>query len=97
MDPMERLQRWYIAQCDGEWEHDYGVVIESLDNPGWRISIGLRGTALEARDFVKTAHGAEAEGPDWWVCWVEDHKFLAASGPASLLRIIEIFCDWAEA
>jgi hypothetical protein len=28
------LQGWYATQCDGDWEHEYGVSIETLDNPG---------------------------------------------------------------
>jgi len=32
---MERIQDWYRRQCDGDWEHSYGVKIETLDNPGW--------------------------------------------------------------
>lgn len=26
------LQMWYVAQCDDEWEHAYGIKIETLDN-----------------------------------------------------------------
>ena len=37
-DALYLLQRWYVAQCDGEWEHAYGVEIGTLDNPGWSIS-----------------------------------------------------------
>jgi hypothetical protein len=33
-DLLEWLMRWYAAHCDGEWEHTYGVVIDTLDNPG---------------------------------------------------------------
>ncbi len=34
---LSRLQRWYSAQCDGDWEHGLGVRIETLDNPGWMV------------------------------------------------------------
>ena len=27
MDPLKRLQDWYISQCDGDWEHTYGISI----------------------------------------------------------------------
>lgn len=33
-DVLERLERWYAAQCNGDWEHTYGVKIGYLDNPG---------------------------------------------------------------
>jgi hypothetical protein len=28
------LEAWYASRCDGEWEHGYGISIETLDNPG---------------------------------------------------------------
>lgn len=35
------LQNWFDAQCDGNWEHEYGIRIETIDNPGWNIEIDL--------------------------------------------------------
>ncbi len=34
MDLLTWVQRWYLDQCDGEWEHEWGVKIDTLDNPG---------------------------------------------------------------
>ncbi|MFD5200063.1 Imm53 family immunity protein [Streptomyces sp. NPDC058375] len=28
------LQGWYSAQCNEDWEHEWGGKIETLDNPG---------------------------------------------------------------
>ena len=39
------LQDWYNARCDGDREHRYGI--GTTDNPGWRLSIDLEGTALQ--------------------------------------------------
>ena len=41
------LQNWYTDQCNGEWEHEYGVNIQTSDNPGWIIDIDLAFTPLE--------------------------------------------------
>ena len=41
-----QLQQWYEAQCNGDWEHHYGISIESQDNPGWRVEIDLKDTPL---------------------------------------------------
>lgn len=46
MDVFTWLQDWYIQNCDGDWEHCYGIKIETLDNPGWCIDIDLIGTNL---------------------------------------------------
>ncbi len=48
---LKRLQEWFETNCDGEWEHAYGVLIATLDNPGWTIKIDLMGTYLENIDF----------------------------------------------
>ncbi|MGD8289878.1 MAG: Imm53 family immunity protein, partial [Gemmatimonadota bacterium] len=43
---LQQLQQWYISQCDGEWEEDFGIRIETLDNPGWAVEIDLEDTSL---------------------------------------------------
>ena len=35
--PCTQLSNWFASQCDGEFEHAYGIRIESTDNPGWLI------------------------------------------------------------
>jgi|GEM_PF-3181522 len=39
MNVFTELTNWYQNQCDGDWEHKYGVSIETLDNPGWIVKI----------------------------------------------------------
>jgi hypothetical protein len=46
MDIIARLQNWYAAQCDGNWEHAWGIKIDTLDNPGWTVTIYLHDTPL---------------------------------------------------
>jgi hypothetical protein len=31
------LEQWYFRQCNGDWEHTHGIIIETLDNPGWAV------------------------------------------------------------
>lgn len=50
-DVLERLERWYAAQCNGDWEHTYGITIETLDNPGWTFKVELRDTYLSGQTF----------------------------------------------
>jgi hypothetical protein len=47
MNVLGELQHWFEEQCDGDWDHSYGVQIQNLDNPGWMVQIHLEGTALE--------------------------------------------------
>ena len=30
------LQAWYMSNCNGDWEHGYGVSVRTLDNPATR-------------------------------------------------------------
>ncbi|MEV8403368.1 Imm53 family immunity protein [Streptomyces niveus] len=43
---LDWLRNWYAQQCDGEWEHERGVRIATLDNPGWTVSIDLEESEL---------------------------------------------------
>jgi hypothetical protein len=51
MDIFAELQRWYEAQCNGDWEHHNGITIESCDNPGWWVKIDLADTSLINREL----------------------------------------------
>jgi len=30
------LQSWCANHCDGDWERQHGIGIDTLDNPDWR-------------------------------------------------------------
>lgn len=88
--------QWYHSQCDGDWEHEWGVEIGTLDNPGWRLKIDLDGTELEDVPFerLRANSGREFE---WLTCWREGNTFHCACGPGRLEDAITIFVDWAQA
>lgn len=92
---LPRLCAWYRSQCDGEWEHSWGVEIGSLDNPGWRVEIDLGGTSLEDVPFEPHEDCMEHETA-WIRCWREDRKFHAACGPEQLDAALCVFLDWAD-
>ncbi len=97
------LQNWYAAQCDGDWEHSYGVQIETLDNPGWYVVINLADTPLEDATFQGVDESYRSED-DWVDCrLVEKHPredgvrgpyFAGAGGPHNLSEILHIFREW---
>ncbi|MES2709793.1 MAG: immunity 53 family protein [Verrucomicrobiota bacterium] len=93
MDTLQELQKWYHSQCDGDWEHGYGVEIGTLDNPGWRVSINLAGTPLAEQSFgpvERLGHKTE-----WIHCQVRDGKFEGHGGPFMLNEILQAFLTWA--
>jgi hypothetical protein len=89
MGLIEQIQAWYAAQCNGDWEHQYGVSIETIDNPGWSVTVDLFGTNLEALRF-QTYRDDKGEG-DWILCEVSGGKFVGAGDPGKLQTILEIF------
>lgn len=102
MDDLTWLTRWYASQCNGSWEHQNGVKLDTLDNPGWILTINLEETDLENRPFELQRNGTEPEAYDptnvasWWICRVENKEFIATCGPHDLPAIISIFRDWAD-
>ena len=93
MDPFEYIQSWYRDQVNGEWEHTSGVTIESLDNPGWMVSIDLIGTPLEDREMAAVRE--ERSESDWITCEVDHNQFRGGGDAAKLGLLLEVFRTWA--
>jgi Immunity protein 53 len=100
MNTLTRLQTWYSHQCNGEWEHSSGVIIQSCDNPGWWIKINLIGTPLQTHAFTEIAEGVDARrfalGSYWLSCRIENGTWHGAGDETKLERILEVFLAWAE-
>ena len=101
MNALERLQDWYAVQCDGVWESDRGITVETLDNPGWRVVVDLTGTELENVSFEEFV--VERLEDDWVHARVVEtsetavrRRFEVFCGPKSLTEALDIFLDWAE-
>jgi Immunity protein 53 len=82
IDATALIQKWFIGRCNGDWEHSWGVKIETLDNPGWIIKIDLKDThkAYEHFDQVKI-HRSEN---DWVICKIENTQCVGKCGPLNL-------------
>ena len=94
MSILSELQEWYRSNCDGEWEHQYGVDIETMDNPGWSVTIDLEDTNLEGKEFERIENHVSEES--WIECWVEEKKFHSFGDPGRLEEIFRIFVTWAK-
>lgn len=92
---LTRLQKWYLDQCDGEWEHSWGLDIGTLDNPGWSLKVSLKGTPAEQMPFDPITVQREDE-TDWVHCKVDGDQFLGHCGPNNLNQLLEVFLDWVE-
>jgi hypothetical protein len=93
MNAVDFLQTWYQTQSNGEWERARGVTIETLDTPGWMVSIDLAGTTLDGRSMAALQN--ERSPSDWLLCEVEQNQFRGQGDSQKLLVILEIFQRWA--
>uniref|UniRef100_A0AAU3IBR9 Immunity 53 family protein n=1 Tax=Streptomyces sp. NBC_01393 TaxID=2903851 RepID=A0AAU3IBR9_9ACTN len=90
---LDRLQNWYAQQCNGDREHEWGVKIATLDNPGWTISIDLEETDLEERDYPRQEINRATQ--DRVCAWIAEKTFHAACGPGNLTEALTLFRTWA--
>jgi hypothetical protein len=94
------LETWFQRHCDGTWEHDSRVKLESIDNPGWWLHVNLdeKGPdrVLEViGDPPSEANGYIATG-QWMRCEIKAGRFSGAGDPTKLGQIIACFRKYAE-
>lgn len=88
------LENWYKTQCNGDWEHAYGIRIETLDNPGWKISVSLENTKWENEILeMKQIENSES---DWYAFGIKEKNFIGAGDPAKLDYLIGLFRKFIE-
>jgi len=90
---LHRLETWCSNQAGGLWDRGCALRIETLDDPGWRVSIDLRGTELIARSYDELRDLCPGEG--WMHCRVRNGYFEGCGGPFKLDEILGHFLDWA--
>ena len=89
--PLARLQNWYAAECNEDWEHSYGITIETLDNPGWLLFIDLVDTSLESASLAPTK--ASMSDSDWVQVEISEGRFRGTGGVTNLEQLIELFFE----
>lgn len=88
------LQTWYSDQCNGEWEHNYGLRIDTLDNPGWSLEIDLMETHWES--LLVPFSRKEIDTNSWLQYKVGEGKFQGACDPLSLEHLLAEFLILVE-
>jgi len=87
---------WYASQCDGDWEHVYGFEIHTLDNPGIKITISLKETNLENKNFKDLKVNYESD-TEWMFCQkTSTGHFEGVGSPDKLEEILNVFLTWAK-
>lgn len=88
-DPFAKLQAWYKDRCNGEWEHQYGINIETIDNPGWLVTIDLVATPWEDLDVERVS--TISSETSWFHYQIMDGQFIGSGGAKNLPDVIEGF------
>ncbi len=91
-ETVDRIQAWYKLNCNGDWEHNHGYSIATLDNPGWTVRIDLRETCLENLNFSKNFQNPTYD-LDWYQIKTDNNVLDIACGPENLKLVFEIFLD----
>lgn len=86
------LCSFYARHCNDDWEHRYGVRIETVDNPGWLVEIDLAGTALADAAFDEVRFD-EGEDGDWYTVHGQERKLAAAGSPDRLGTLLCLVAD----
>src|SRR4051794_20996683 len=101
---MEWLYTWFSEHCDGDWEHQYGITIKTIDNPGWSLVIDLAWTNKEGASFQPVYHNVAPSEPEqggsglgtWYLCKARSDQFIGYCGVNDLDKIVSIFRSWVE-
>ena len=88
------LLDWYKKQCDGDWEHENGIRIGTIDNPGWYLKVSLDETEVQDQEFQIVEINRTEN--DWLYCSVKEKIFEGFGGHYNLVEILQIFREWAE-
>jgi Immunity protein 53 len=91
---IQQIESWFEDQCNDDWEHSFGVHIETLDNPGWHVKIDLTDTHLKNSLFKSLKR--EGSNKDWIDCRVEASIFEGYGGSRNLEELLLTFLDWAH-
>lgn len=88
------LTDWYKMNCNGDWEHSYGIQINNVIGFGWTVEINLSDTALENRVLEKLEINNGEN--DWFFCKAIDNIFTGGGDINKLTQILETFKAWSE-
>ena len=88
------LQEWYRQNCNDQWENFYGIKIETLDNPGWRVCIDLKETKYENLTLKKVEKDRGIS--DWITYEIVDGAFVGAGDCTKLGELLQAFREQVE-
>lgn len=92
MNNIKWIEKWYKDNCDGDWEHFYGIKIETLDNPGWHVEVHLNEGEYNAGETKEI--GWDNGEDDWLNCSIKNEIFSGYGDCLKLEIIVGILRKW---
>jgi Immunity protein 53 len=93
-EQLHLLESWYSKQCNGDWEHQYGISIQTVDNPRWHAKIDLVDTPLTNK---KCDFSERMEGEQNYQRASDGFVFSGFATPKALQKFLQKFHAWANA
>jgi hypothetical protein len=90
----KKITEWYISQCDGDWEHAYGIKIETTANAGWLVICDLQFTNLQSSELPLTQSNNSKN--DWYNIKIDKMKFIAGGDLNKLEFLLNEFIRLIE-
>ena len=89
MTNLDWLAKWFINECNGDWEHSFQIKIQTLSNPGWMLTIDLCETELEG--IIMSYQEEIISDHIWFGFKIVDNVFVAFGHSSRLDFLIRIF------
>jgi len=86
---LEWISQWYNSNCDGDWEHHFGMNIETIDNPGWSIEIDTTDTSTVLSNKLWKLE--EVSTNNWYGYEIKGGQFRASGDLNKLEFLLNIF------
>ncbi len=94
MEIIDWIQNWFKENCDGKWEQGEGILINTLENPGWEVEIDISNTSIANIDlsWILNENGKH----DWYGVKIENQKFNASGDAGKLEFLLNLFREMIE-
>jgi len=89
------LENWFFQACNGIWETKKRLLIESIDNPGWALTLCLEDSKYQDKLCEKVL--IDRSENDWCHSTINESKLIIAGGPLNLNEIFYNFRKCIEA
>ena len=88
---ISELEKGFRDRCDGDWEHQGGIRIETLDNPGWVVRVDFDTLEIPDTNTVEKYNTERSESD--YVVFKDDrqrHALRIMCGVSNLSEALQV-------